>query len=56
MSTASERFFVKLCEDPQYIWGGCTEPLRLDSFLAVFSSNRGPGLAPSATVPRIRPG
>ena len=34
----------------------CTEPLRLDTFLAIFSSNRGPGLAPSATVPRIRPG
>ena len=34
----------------------CTEPLRLDTFLAIFSSKRGPGLAPSATVPRIRPG
>jgi hypothetical protein len=33
----------------------CTEPLRLDSFWAIFSSNRGPGLAPFATAPRIRP-
>jgi hypothetical protein len=33
----------------------CTEPLRLDTFLVIFSSNRGPGLAPFATAPRIRP-
>ena len=33
----------------------CTEPLRLDTFLAIFSSNRGPGLAPFATAPRTQP-
>jgi hypothetical protein len=35
--------------------GVCTEPLRLDTFLAIFSSHRGPRLAPFATAPRIQP-
>jgi DNA replication protein DnaC len=33
----------------------CTEPLRLDTFLAILSSDRGPGPAPLATAPRIQP-
>jgi hypothetical protein len=33
----------------------CTEPLKLDAFLAILSSSRGPELAPFATDPRTRP-
>ena len=33
----------------------CTEPLKLDAFLVILSSTRGPELAPFATDPRTRP-
>jgi inosine/xanthosine triphosphate pyrophosphatase family protein len=60
-------FFVEHTALEIDAWGGfpggftsvfmkvCTEPLRLDTFWAILSSNRGPELAPFATDPQTRP-